>query len=227
MAKNAGTWLKESLDYAFKDARLLELALTHRSAEGDNNERLEFLGDAVLDFVVSEVLFRSHPIAPEGDLSRLRAALVNERALAEIAGELGLGDHLNLGIGERKSGVHRRDSILADALEAIFGAVYLDAGFEAARVVIEKAYGHRFEEFPDVEALRDPKSRLQEWMQARQMGLPDYELLDVTGKAHRQIFRASCQVGSRATTGTGSTRRNAEQEAAASMLAQLQNGGAS
>ena len=227
MAKNAGTWLEQSLDYEFKDARLLELALTHRSTQGDNNERLEFLGDAVLGFVVSEVLFRSHPNAPEGDLSRLRASLVNESALADIAGELGLGDYLHLGIGERKSGVHRRDSILADALEAIFGAVYLDSGFDAARRIIEKAYGNRLEEFPDVDELRDPKTRLQEWMQARQMGLPDYELIDVSGKAHRQVFRASCQVEDRMTTGTGTTRRNAEQEAAESMLAQLQGGAAS
>ena len=227
MAKNAGTWLKESLDYAFEDARLLELALTHRSAAGDNNERLEFLGDAVLDLIVSEVLFRSHPNAPEGDLSRLRASLVNKGMLAEIAVELGLGAFLNLGSGERKSGIERRDSILADALEAVFGAVYLDTGFGAARRVIEKAYGSRFEEFPDVDELRDPKTRLQEWMQARQMGLPDYELLDVTGKAHRQVFRVSCKVEERDTTGTGTTRRNAEQQAAGNMLAQLKSGGAS
>ncbi len=224
MANNAGTWLEQSLDYTFKDARLLELALTHRSAHGDNYERLEFLGDAVLDFVVSEVVFRSHPNSPEGDLSRLRASLVNDRMLATIAREIGLGEYLHLGSGERKSGGHRRDSILADALEAIFGAVYLDTGLEAARRIIEKAYGARFEEFPDVEELRDPKTRLQEWMQARQMGLPDYELLDVTGKAHRQTFRASCQVQDRVTTGTGTTRRNAEQQAAENMLRQLQGG---
>ena len=227
MAKNAGTWLEQSLDYTFKDARLLELALTHRSAQGDNNERLEFLGDAVLDFVVSEVVFRSHPNSPEGDLSRLRASLVNDRMLATIARDIGLGEYLHLGSGERKSGGHRRDSILADALEAIFGAVYLDTGLDAARRIIATAYGSRFEEFPDVEELRDPKTRLQEWMQARQMGLPDYELLDVTGKAHRQTFRASCQVQERVTTGTGTTRRNAEQQAAESMLEQLQAGAAS
>ncbi len=227
MANNAETWLRQSLDYEFKDARLLELALTHRSAHGDNYERLEFLGDAVLDFVVSEVVFRSHPHSPEGDLSRLRASLVNDRMLASIAGELELGQYLNLGSGERKSGGHRRDSILADALEAIFGAVYLDSGMDAARRIIGRAYGSRFEEFPDVEDLRDPKTRLQEWMQARQMGLPDYELLDVTGKAHRQTFRASCQVQDRVTTGSGTTRRNAEQQAAESMLAQLLGGAAS
>jgi ribonuclease-3 len=226
VAKNAGTWLEQSLDYEFKDARLLELALTHRSAHGDNYERLEFLGDAVLDFIISEVVFRSHPNSPEGDLSRLRASLVNDRMLATIAGELGIGDYLHLGSGERKSGGHRRDSILADALEAIFGAVYLDTGLEAARRIIESAYGSRLEEFPDVEDLQDPKTRLQEWMQARQLGLPDYELLDVTGKAHRQTFRASCRVRDRVTTGTGTTRRDAEQQAAESMLAELQDGAA-
>ena len=143
MLSKAESWLKDSLDYEFKDARLFELALTHRSAPGDNNERLEFLGDAVLDFVISEVVFRSHPLAPEGDLSRLRASLVNDATLAQIAAGLGLGEHLILGSGERKTGGHRRNSILADALEAIFGAVYLDAGFDASRWVIERTFGER------------------------------------------------------------------------------------
>lgn len=221
MTNKAGTWLRKSLDYEFADARLLDLALTHRSAPGDNNERLEFLGDAVLDVVVSEAVFRSHPMAPEGDLSRLRASLVNDRMLAAIAGELGLGEHLYLGSGERKSGGHRRYSILADALEAIFGAVYLDAGFEACRQVIEKAFGARLHEFPDVDELRDPKTRLQEWMQARQMGLPDYALLQVSGKAHKQTFDVSCTVGETESVGSGSTRRNAEQKAAKAMLLRL------
>ena len=218
MTNKAATWLKKSLDYEFSDARLLELALTHRSAPGDNNERLEFLGDAVLDFVISEVVFRTHPMSPEGDLSRLRASLVNDGTLAEIAGELGIGEHLHLGGGERKSGGHRRDSILADALEAIFGAVYLDSGFDASRQVIERAYGSRLHEFPDVDELRDPKTRLQEWMQARQMGLPEYELLQVTGKAHKQTFEVQCSVEETISKGKGSTRRNAEQQAAEKML---------
>ena len=222
MASKAGTWLKNSLDYAFEDERLLDLALTHRSAPGSNNERLEFLGDAVLDVVVSESIFRSHPNAAEGDLSRLRAALVNDQSLADIAGELGIGQYLHLGSGERKTGGHRRGSILADALEAIFGAVYLDAGFEATRRVIEKAFGNRLYELPDAESLRDAKSRLQEWMQARQMGLPDYELVEVAGEAHRQTFEVECRVGDIETRGTGTTRRTAEQEAAESMLSQLQ-----
>ena len=222
MASRADTWLKKHLDYEFSDARLLELALTHRSTPGDNNERLEFLGDAVLDFVISEVVFRTHPLSPEGDLSRLRASLVNDVTLAEIASQLGLGEHLHLGSGERKTGGHRRDSILADALEAIFGAVYLDAGFDAAREVIEHVFGERLQEFPHVDELRDPKTRLQEWMQARQMGLPDYELLQVNGKAHEQVFEVSCKVGETASTGNGTTRRNAEQQAAESMLTLLE-----
>lgn len=226
MADRAGTWLKQSLDYEFSDERLLELALTHRSAPGANNERLEFLGDAILDFVISEAVFRSHPMAPEGDLSRLRASLVNDRSLARIATRIGLGPHLNMGPGEKKSGGHRRGSILADALEAIFGAVFLDSGFEAARKVIERAFGNRLQEFPDVESLRDPKTRLQEWMQARQMGLPDYELLEVSGEAHRQTFEVQCVVDDLVTDGTAATRRNAEQQAAEKMLLKLREAAA-
>lgn len=221
MATEAEAWLATSLDYTFDDVGLLELALTHRSIPGNNNERLEFLGDAILDVVVSEVVFRAHPRAPEGDLSRLRSSLVNDRALARIAQRLGLGEQIRLGGGERKSGGHRRNSILADTLEAIFGAVYLDAGFDAARHVIERAYGSQLEEFPDPADLQDPKTRLQEWMQARQKGLPEYALLDVSGEAHKQTFNASCRVGNRVTTGSGTSRRNAEQKAAAAMLEQL------
>ena len=223
MASKAETWLKEALDYEFADARLLELALTHRSSPGDNNERLEFLGDAVLDFVISEVVFRSHPMAAEGDLSRLRASLVNDKSLAEIATRLGLGAHLRMGPGERKSGGHRRGSILADALEAIFGAVHLDSGFEAARQLIERAFGDTLRAFPALESLRDPKTRLQEWMQARQMGLPAYSLVAVEGEAHRQTFEVQCSAGEISTRGAATTRRNAEQKAADSMLAKLQS----
>jgi ribonuclease-3 len=132
----AETWLQDTLGYTFRDKGLLEQALTHRSAPGQSNERLEFLGDAVLDFVVSEVVFRAHPMAPEGDLSRLRASLVKDASLAALAGELGLAEFIRLGSGERKTGGHRRRSIRADALEAIFGAVYLDAGLDAAQKVI-------------------------------------------------------------------------------------------
>ncbi|MDH3429187.1 MAG: ribonuclease III [Gammaproteobacteria bacterium] len=223
MLKKAETWLKNSLDYEFNDVRLLEQSLTHRSAPGDNNERLEFLGDAVLDFVISEVVFRAHPLAAEGDLSRLRASLVKDTSLAELAAELGLGEQLILGSGERKTGGHRRESILADALEAIFGAIYIDAGFDAARRAIERAFGARLEEFPSVAELRDPKTRLQEWLQARQLGLPTYELIRVSGQAHRQTFEVSCSVAGRQelTSGSGSTLRNAEQEAAERMFLEL------
>ena len=214
------------MGYQFADVRLLQQALTHRSAASENNERLEFLGDAVLDFVISDVVFRSHANAPEGDLSRLRSSLVKDTSLAECALQLGLGEHLILGGGERKTGGHRRESILADALEAIFGAVYLDSGFEAARQVIERAFGDRLEDFPDVADLRDPKTRVQEWLQARGLGLPEYELVKVSGKAHRQVFEVSCAAndGSLLTTGRGTTRRNAEQEAAQKMLKELAGG---
>ena len=223
MITKAETWLKKSLDYEFNDVRLLEQALTHRSAPGPNNERFEFLGDAVLDFVISEVVFRAHPMAPEGDLSRLRSSLVKDTSLAALAADLGVGEHLIMGSGERKTGGHRRESILADALEAIFGAVYLDAGFDAARVVIERTFGERLEDFPSVDELRDPKTRLQEWLQARQLGLPEYELAEITGQAHRQRFEISCKVEgmSTTTTGSGTSRRNAEQESAMKMLDEL------
>ena len=223
MLNKAETWLEKTLDYKFNDERLLQQSLTHRSAPGENNERLEFLGDAVLDFVISEVVFRMHPLAPEGDLSRLRASLVKDATLAEVAADLGLGEHLILGSGERKTGGHRRDSILADALEAIFGAVYLDAGFDAASKLIERTFGTRLQNFPDADDLRDPKTRLQEWLQARQMGLPNYELVQVTGQDHRQVFEVSCSVNGMemSTRGNGTTRRNAEQQAADNMLAEL------
>lgn len=223
MKDKAETWLRKSLDFEFTDTGLLRQALTHRSASGANNERLEFLGDAVLDFVVSDVVFTAHPDAPEGDLSRLRSSLVKEASLARLASDLGLGEFLVLGSGERKTGGHRRESILADALEAIFGAVYLDAGFEAARSVIERVFGERLQNFPAVDELRDSKTRLQEWLQARQRGLPDYELLEVTGQPHRQTFEVVCSIGveAPATRGTGTTRRKAEQEAARKMLDRL------
>jgi len=219
----AENWLKKSLQYQFSDVRLLAQALTHRSIPGGNNERLEFLGDAVLDFVISEVVFRAYPLAPEGDLSRLRASLVKDTSLAELAAGLGLGEHLILGAGERKTGGHRRDSILADALEAIFGAVFIDTGFDSARAVIESAFGNRLHEFPPLDELRDPKTKLQELLQARHMGLPVYELAQVTGEAHKQRFEVSCSISGAdtATTGEGTTRRGAEQHSAEKMLQEL------
>ncbi len=217
----AERWLYNTLNYQFEDAGLFGQALTHRSAGGVNNERLEFLGDAVLDFVVSEAVYKARPGASEGDLSKLRSSLVKDTTLAAIAADIGLGDHLTLGSGEKKTGGHRRESILADALEAIFGAVFLDSGYEAAKNMIDGVFAKRLDELPDADELRDPKTRLQELMQARKMGLPEYNLVGVRGKAHKQVFEVTCTISetSSVTRGESTTRRQAEQKAAADMLA--------
>ena len=201
------------------------MALTHRSAAGGNNERLEFLGDAVLQLVISELIFQERAEASEGRLSRLRSTLVKDTTLAEIGAEIGIGEHLILGSGEKKTGGRRRASILADAVEAIFGAVYLDAGFDAARQLILRTYDTRISELPEQGELRDPKSKLQEYLQARQFPLPEYRMEQVTGKAHRQSFEVSCAIDDLKlkTSGTATTRRDAEQDAAAAMLAEIEN----
>ena len=226
--EKAERWLYKTLQYRFNDAGLLRQALTHRSATGPNNERLEFLGDAVLDFVISEAVFETRPDVPEGDLSKLRSSLVKDETLAAIALELGLGEHLVLGSGERKTGGHRRESILADALEAIFGAAFLDSGFGAARKIIKHVYEQRLNALPDAHDLRDSKTRLQEWLQGRGMDLPVYDLLGVSGKDHDQKFEVNCTVQevSAATRGESTSRRKAEQKAAAEMLALLLGGDA-
>jgi ribonuclease-3 len=218
------TWLKKSLDYEFTNEQLLHQALTHRSAHGINNERLEYLGDAVLDFVISEVIYLQRPDASEGVLSRLRSSLVKDTTLADLATDLGIGEHLILGSGEKKSGGHRRTSILADALEAIFGAVYLDSGFHEAQRIIYNAFAGRLMEIPDSADQRDPKTRLQELVQSRKMKLPDYEVVKVEGKAHKQTFSVRCTIDEldATTTGQGMTRRDAEQESAEHMLALLE-----
>lgn len=201
------------------------MALTHRSAAGGNNERLEFLGDAVLQLVISELIFHERAEASEGRLSRLRSKLVKDTTLAEIGAELGIGEHLILGSGEKKTGGRRRASILADAVEAIFGAVYLDAGFDAARQLILRTYDKRITELPEGAELRDPKSKLQEYLQGRQIPLPEYQMEQVSGKAHSQSFEVSCTIDEfkLKTTGTGTTRRDAEQDAAAAMLAEIED----
>ena len=221
----AAAWLKKSLVYTFEDERLLRQALTHRSAPGPNNERLEFLGDAVLQLVVTELVFEKTENASEGRLSRLRSTLVKDTTLAELATTLGIGEYLILGSGEKKSGGQRRSSILADALEAIFGAVYVDAGFDGARKIIQAAYGVRLHELPETADLRDPKSRLQEFLQGRKMALPDYAVQNIGGKAHRQSFEISCNIPEldAMTIGKGSTRRDAEQEAALAMLEKIES----
>ena len=212
----AADWLRERFGYVCRDAALLEAALTHRSAAALNNERLEYLGDAVLSFVVAEQLYRALPQAPEGDLSRLRASLVSGETLAAVAAEQGLGDWLVLGEGELKSGGYRRKSILADALEALVGAIYLDGGMESVRGVVERLLHSRLANLPPAAELKDSKTRLQETLQGHGQDLPVYTVLAVFGPPHQQIFRVRCDLpglgfGAEA---EGSSRRRAEQEAA-------------
>lgn len=226
--EKCAAWLKATLNFEFARGEYLKQALTHRSASGGNNERLEFLGDAVLDTVISEIVFEACPDAPEGDLSRLRSFLVKESALNDVATELGVGQWIILGPGEKKSGGHRRASILADALEALFGAVYLDAGFDAAAAVIRTAYGSRIDNMPEPEELRDPKTRLQEYLQAQRRSLPSYEIREISGKAHKQKFSVACRIAELDldTLGTGRSKREAEQVAARKMLAQIEDSAA-
>ena len=213
-------WLQAKLLHQPRDLNLFVAALTHRSSSGRNNERLEFLGDAVLNLLVAEQLYRRFPKADEGDLSRLRARIVSAEPLAEIATELGVGEVLQLGSGELKSGGFRRESILADAFEALVGAVYLDAGLEPARVFVERAVGARIEHLPDAADLKDPKTRLQELLQARGMPLPSYRVKSVEGEPHAQTFSVQCDAPSlsRSAVGSGLSRRRAEQEAAQRLL---------
>ena len=224
--RDAGQWAARRLGYRFRDPALLEAALTHRSASRTNYERLEFLGDSVLNFVVALLAFRAFPDAPEGDLSRYRAALVSAPTLASVAGSLDLGEELRLGSGELKSGGFRRDSILADALEALIGAIYLDGGLEAASATVSRLFGGKLAELPSAEILKDPKTRLQEELQARGLALPRYALEEVGGEPHEQWFVASCEAADlrlRA-TGRGTSRRRAEQEAAQKVLEAIARG---
>ncbi|MEJ2643327.1 MAG: ribonuclease III [Gammaproteobacteria bacterium] len=215
--------LSRVLEHRFRNPELLDFALTHRSAGSRNNERLEFLGDAILSLVIAEALYRQLPSATEGELSRLRATLVRQETLAEIARGLELGEYLTLGSGELKSGGFRRDSILSDALEAIFGALYMDGGFEAARQCIARLFAERLDSLPSAAALKDPKTRLQEYLQSRRLELPEYEVLEVRGQAHDQTFRVQCTIPGtdHSSRGQGSSRRKAEQDAARQMLTAL------
>jgi ribonuclease-3 len=220
--------LAKSLGYQFDDPNLLKQALTHCSAGGLNNERLEFLGDALLGCVIAAELFDRYPKAREGELSRLRASLVRRESLADLAQMLDFGRYLRLGAGERKSGGHHRDSILADALEAVFGAIYLDGGFAVCRQCILGLFSDRLAAVADPQALKDAKTRLQEYLQSRQMALPEYAVIEVSGEAHAQSFRVQCTLGDSnlpPTQGHASSRRHAEQIAAARMLEQLENTG--
>ncbi len=220
---NAIDALLKKLEYAFNDEALLDEALTHRSFSSKNNERLEFLGDGILNFVIADELFKLYPDVQEGDLSRLRANLVNKESLAEIAVTLELGEVIRLGSGELKSGGFRRPSILADGVESIFGAVYCDAGFEACRALIVRLYKDKLDSPTDLQSLKDPKTQLQELLQSRHYSLPEYEVSKITGKAHAQVFYVICSIAALQikVTGEGRSRRKAEQLAAQSAITQV------
>jgi len=215
--------LQDRLGYAFNDLGLLDQALTHRSCGARNNERLEFLGDAILDFVVAELLFQVEPDAHEGRLTRLRAHLVRRETLAAIARDLGLGEVLRLGPGERKSGGRSRDSILADAFEAVVGAIYLDAGMSPCRNVLEALFRDRAARAVQEMGLKDAKTRLQEALQGRGRALPEYTVVNLEGAPHDQSFTVACQVEGipAPVTGFGTSRRKAEQDAAGKALEAL------
>lgn len=208
--------LTKILGYQFKNTTLLEMALTHRSIKVKNNERLEFLGDAVLNFVIAAALYQQFDYAAEGELSRVRASLVNEDSLAEIAQGFQLGDYLYLGPGELKSGGARRKSILADALEAIIGAIYLDADMLTCQKIILHWFAARLQSVNIDKNLKDAKSALQEYLQSQKLPLPQYKILLITGEAHAQHFQIACEVEGMdyQSEGVGTTRRGAEQMAA-------------
>lgn len=215
--------LEQAFGYRFKDRQLLQVALTHRSYCSPHNERLEFLGDAILNAVVARRLFDRFPTLPEGDLSRLRANLVRQDSLRQHAVALSLGEFLRLGEGEQKSGGHQRPSILADALEALFGAVWLDAGFDAASEVIGRLYQGMIDQLTPGQEIKDAKTRLQEYLQGRRLALPQYALTATEGEAHAQQFHVACVIDSMhiRSEGSGGTRRAAEQMAAERALENL------
>ncbi len=218
--------LQRKIGYQFKDIDLFNLALTHRSANGKHNERLEFLGDSILSFVIADDLYHRFPKVNEGDMSRMRATLVRGNTLAELGREFELGDHLKLGPGELKSGGFRRDSILADAVEAIIGAIYLDSDIEVVRGIILSWYQTRLESIQPGVSQKDPKTRLQEFLQGRRKPLPVYTVSKIKGEAHNQEFTVECEVAGigKPVIGKGTSRRKAEQAAAELALEQLSNG---
>lgn len=217
--------LSRRLGYEFKTRTLLKQALTHCSASSENNERFEFLGDSILSFVIANALFEMFPEQSEGQLSRLRAFLVKGEMLAEIATEIELGDYLYLGQGELKSGGFRRASILADALEAIIAAVFLDGGIQASQQLILNLYRTRLDDESLHDNLKDAKTQLQEYLQAEKRPLPEYNLTKIEGEEHEQVFHVSCKVSGikKVTSGQGPNRRKAEQHAAGLLLQLLKN----
>lgn len=225
-AHQADSWLSDILGRSPRRPELFHAALTHRSAADENNERLEFLGDAVLGMIVAEELYRRFPEADEGSLSRLRSRLVSAGPLAEIGAGIGIGAVMRLGSGELRTGGFRRESILADATEALFGAVYLDGGLEEVQKLVLRLYASKLGELQPDEDLKDSKTRLQELLQGRGEALPTYVLESAVGEPHAQIFSVRCivQMGETLTlegSGSGSTRRGAEQQAAAAVLRQI------
>ena len=208
--------LEDRIKYTFKNRSLLNEALTHRSFGTPNNERLEFLGDAVLNLVIGRYLFERHNDLPEGDLTRVRSVLVDQDGLTRISMDLDLGNYLKLGAGEQKTGGSERPSILSDAVEALFGAVYIDSGFESVERVIQYLYSSYLENTDPRELSKDPKTKLQEFLQGMRLGLPDYQVIDILGEAHDQEFLVECRVSNFdvAARGNGRSRRSAEQEAA-------------
>ncbi len=227
--------LQIALDYEFQSLDWLNLALTHSSAGGRDNERLEFLGDSVLGFVISESLFKQFPEESEGALTRLRALLVRGQTLAVLASELNLGECLLLGMGERKAGGQRRNSILANAMEAVLGAILIDGGYAAVRHSILTVFNSRLQNLPPAESLKDAKTRLQEFLQARGQNLPEYKLVKKSGPEHARVFTVSCRVAGHGLTpgsnvsekqtiraeAVASSRRKAEQQAAQEVLQQI------
>lgn len=217
--------LQRKLGYQFNKSELMTLALTHRSANGTHNERLEFLGDSILSFVIADDLYHRFPNVDEGDMSRMRATLVRGKTLAELGREFELGNHLLLGPGELKSGGFRRDSILADCVEAIIGAIYLDSDIEKVRSIVLDWYQSRLETIQPGVNQKDPKTRLQECLQGRRLPLPAYTVTNVHGEAHNQEFTVQCEVTGldKPVVGKGGSRRKAEQAAAELALQQLES----
>ncbi len=218
--------LLSKLGYEYQNDELVALALSHRSVGANNNERLEFLGDSILNYIIAEALFHQFPRAKEGQLSQMRAQLVKGATLAEIAREFNLGDHVRLGPGEMKSGGHRRESILADVVEALIGAMYIDGGMDITRECVLSWYTDRLEKIsPQDKANKDAKSQLQEYLQSIKLPLPTYHLINTTGSDHQQYFEVECEVANsnERFLGAGSNRRSAEQAAAKAALDALQS----
>lgn len=216
--------LQRKLGYTFQQSALLIQALTHRSASHQHNERLEFLGDSILSFVIANALYQRFPQADEGDLSRMRATLVRGKTLAELALEFNLGECLHLGPGELKSGGYRRESILADAVEALIGAIFLDSDIDTVATIILNWYQSRLAEISPGDKQKDPKTRLQEYLQGRHLPLPSYLVVQIRGEAHDQEFTIQCQVSGldKPVVGVGTSRRKAEQAAAEQALKLLE-----